>query len=111
MFGPEFVSRVDAVEPSLGFLKMKFFVGRNCPAYAEDCMKLTGFCSSSAPPVALTENDHAAIYFSSGTTGFPKAILHNHRALVAACQVEQNHQRCTGLARSFRAVRPFFCAA
>ena len=54
-------------------------------------MKLTGFCSSSAPPGALTEEDHAAIYFSSGTTGFPKAILHNHRALVAACQVEQNH--------------------
>ena len=91
VFGPEFVSRVDAIVPKLSFLKMMFFVGRNCPAYAEDCMKLTGFCSSSAPPVALTEDDHAAIYFSSGTTGFTKAILHNHRALTAACQVEQNH--------------------
>ena len=91
VFGPEFVSRIDAIESKLGFLKMMFFVGRNCPAYAEDCMKLTNFCSSSAPPVALTEEDHAAIYFSSGTTGFPKAILHNHRALAASCQVEQNH--------------------
>ena len=54
-------------------------------------MKLTGFCSSSAPPVALTEDDHAAIYFSSGTTGFPKAILHDHRSLNCACMVEQNH--------------------
>ena len=91
VFGPEFVSRIDAIQPKLGFLKMQFFVGRNCPAYAEDCMKLTNFCSSSAPPVALTEEDHAAIYFSSGTTGFPKAILHNHRALTASCMVEQNH--------------------
>ena len=91
VFGPEFVTRMDAIVPNLGFLKMMFFVGRNCPEYAEDCMKLTNFCSSSAPPVALTEDDHAAIYFSSGTTGFPKAILHNHRALTAACQVEQNH--------------------
>ena len=91
VFGPEFISRMDAIENDVDFLKMMFFVGKNAPAYAEDCMKLTGFCSSSAPPVALTEDDHAAIYFSSGTTGFPKAILHNHRSLNCACMVEQNH--------------------
>ena len=50
-----------------------------------------GFCSSSAPPVALQETDYAAIYFSSGTTGFPKAILHDHRALRSSCETEQNH--------------------
>ena len=91
VFGPEFISRMDAIEKELGFLKMKFFVGRNAPAYAEECIRLTNFCSSSAPPVALTEDDHAAIYFSSGTTGFPKAILHDHRSLNCACMVEQNH--------------------
>ncbi len=95
VFGPEFVSRVDAIQPELDFLKMLFFVGRNGPAYTEDCMQLTGFCSSSAPPVALTEDDHAAIYFSSGTTGFPKAILHDHRSLNCACMVEQNHHSQT----------------
>ena len=91
VFGPEFVSRMDAISGDLDFLKMMFYVGKNGPAYTEDCMALTGFCSSSAPPVALTEEDHAAIYFSSGTTGFPKAILHDHRALNCACMVEQNH--------------------
>lgn len=50
-----------------------------------------GFCSSSVPPVALDENDDAAIYFSSGTTGFPKAILHRHKALVCSCITEQHH--------------------
>ena len=88
VFGPEFVSRMDAIAAKLDFLKMMFFVGRNCPEYTEDCMRLVSFCSSSAPPVALTEDDYAAIYFSSGTTGFPKAILHNHRALNCACMVE-----------------------
>ena len=91
VFGPEFTERIDAIEPELGFLKMMFFVGRVCPTYAEDCMRLVNFCSSNPPPVALTEEDHAAIYFSSGTTGFPKAILHDHRALNCACMVEQNH--------------------
>ena len=50
-----------------------------------------GFCSSSVPPIALDEDDDAAIYFSSGTTGFPKAILHRHRALVCSCVTEQHH--------------------
>ena len=91
VFGPEFVSRLDDISTKLSFLRLKFFVGKDAPEYAEDCMRLMSFCSSSVPPVALTEEDYAAIYFSSGTTGFPKAILHNHRALVCACQVEQNH--------------------
>ena len=90
IFGPEFVSRMDAIADEIPAVKM-FYVGKNGPAYTEDCMTLMGYCSSSAPPVALEETDYAAIYFSSGTTGFPKAILHNHRALLCSCQVEQNH--------------------
>ena len=91
VFGPEFISRMDAIYQQIPTVKMLFFVGDNGPAYAEDCLALMGFCSSSAPPVALTEEDDAVIYFSSGTTGFPKAILHNHLSLVHACLVEQNH--------------------
>ena len=91
VFGPEFVSRMDAIAENVSFLQMMFFVGKNGPDYTEDCLRLMDFCSSKAPPVLLTEDDHAAIYFSSGTTGFPKAILHDHRSLVCACMVEQNH--------------------
>ena len=91
MFGPEFVGRLDPIADQLTQVKQMFFVGRNKPAYAEDCCKLMGYCSSSAPPVALEETDYAAIYFSSGTTGFPKAILHNHCALINSCRTEQKH--------------------
>ncbi|MDR1570261.1 MAG: acyl--CoA ligase [Oscillospiraceae bacterium] len=43
------------------------------------------------PPVELSDDQDAAIYFSSGTTGFPKAILHSHASLVSACVTEQAH--------------------
>lgn len=91
IFGPEFVSRMDPIEKELTGLRFMFYVGKNGPVYTEDCMRLTTFCSSNPPPVALSETDYAAIYFSSGTTGFPKAILHNHRALAYSCEVEQAH--------------------
>lgn len=91
VFGPEFTERVQAVLPQLSRVKYFFYVGKNPPDFAEDCFHRMGFCANTVPPVSLTEDDLAAIYFSSGTTGFPKAILHNHRALYHACLVEQNH--------------------
>lgn len=91
VFGPEFTERVQAVLPQLPRVKYFFYVGKNPPDFAEDCFHRMGFCANTVPPVSLTEDDLAAIYFSSGTTGFPKAILHNHRALYHACLVEQNH--------------------
>ena len=95
IFGPEFVSRMDVIADEIPAVKTVFYVGKDGPAYTEDGIRLMGFCSSSAPPVALEDTDDAAVYFSSGTTGFPKAILHNHRALVHACKVEQNHHSQT----------------
>ena len=95
IFGPEFISRINAISEELSFLRFMFFVGKNGPDYSEDCMRLMTFCSSNPPPVELKDSDYAAIYFSSGTTGFPKAILHNHRALAYACEVEQAHHHQT----------------
>ena len=91
VFGPEFVSRMDPIADKIPGVHTLFYVGHDGPAYTEDCLNLMSFCSSSAPPVAMTAEDDAVIYFSSGTTGFPKAILHNHQSLVHACLVEQNH--------------------
>ena len=91
VFGPEFVSRMEPIYKELDKVNTFFYVGKDIPCYAEDCMTLCGYCSSNPPPVALNEKDDAAIYFSSGTTGFPKAILHNHESLVCACITEQKH--------------------
>lgn len=92
VFGPEFISRMDVIQNELADVKTMFFVGHeNVPEYAEDCLRLMTFCSSTQPPIFLDENDIAAIYFSSGTTGFPKAILHRHSGLVNSCITEQAH--------------------
>ena len=90
-FGPEFIGRVEKICDELNRVKYLYFVGDNCPTFAENYLHLATNFSSISPEIALTEDDYAAIYFSSGTTGFPKAILHKHRSLIHSCRVEQNH--------------------
>ena len=91
VFGPEFIGRVEEVLPQLPRVKNVFYVGEDCPYFADSYDKLIRYCSSLAPGILLTEDDLGAIYFSSGTTGFPKAILHAHRSLTHAAIVEQKH--------------------
>ncbi len=91
VFGPEFIGRVEEIAEKISKNRLLFFVGDNCPSFAEDYSALTANCSSTAPGIPIKDTDNAAIYFSSGTTGFPKAILHNHESLMHAAKVEQNH--------------------
>lgn len=91
VFGPEFIGRVEEIADRISKNRLLFYVGDSCPSFAEDYSSLTANCSSQTPQIPLKDSDNAAIYFSSGTTGFPKAILHNHESLVHACKVEQNH--------------------
>jgi len=91
VFGPEFIGRVEEVLPSVRKVKNCFYVGDDCPYFADSYDKLITYCSSQPPSILLTDDDFGAIYFSSGTTGFPKAILHKHRSLMHAAKVEQAH--------------------
>jgi len=90
-FGPEFIGRIESIEEEMSKGRLLIYVGDGCPTFAESYRELVADCSSSAPLVRLDEEDDAAIYFSSGTTGFPKAILHNHESLMQAAQMEQKH--------------------
>ena len=87
-FGPEFIGRVEEIIDQIPRVKLLFYVGDNCPTFAENFLHLVSNQPSSAPDVKLTDEDDAAIYFSSGTTGFPKAILHNHESLMHAAKTE-----------------------
>ena len=91
VFGPEFIGRVEEIADEISKKRLLFFVGQNCPSFAEDYNTLTANCSSAFEKIPLTDDDYAAIYFSSGTTGFPKAILHKHMSLMHSCKVEQAH--------------------
>ena len=90
-FGPEFIGRIEAIEDDLSKGRLLIYVGDTCPTFAESYRELVADCSSQPPLIRLEEEDDAAIYFSSGTTGFPKAILHNHESLTQAAQMEQKH--------------------
>jgi len=91
VFGPEFIDRIQAIKDEIPAVRSLLFVGGSVPDFAESYVQLTEPCPCHEPGVPLTDGDDAAIYFSSGTTGFPKAILHKHRSLTFSCEVEQNH--------------------
>lgn len=91
VFGPEFIGRVEEIADEISKGRLLYFVGDGCPGFAEDYNAHTANCSSQSPKIDINDDDEAAIYFSSGTTGFPKAILHNHESLMHAAKAEQNH--------------------
>ncbi|NLJ71438.1 MAG: AMP-binding protein [Syntrophomonadaceae bacterium] len=91
IFGPEFIGRVENIYNQIPQVKTLLFAGEDRPSFAENYDRLTANCSSEDPQVQISDEDDAAIYFSSGTTGFPKAILHTHASLISACYTENAH--------------------
>ncbi len=91
LFGPEFIGRIESIVEKLSKNRLLIFVGETCPTFAESYRELVADCSSAKPDIEIKDEDDAAIYFSSGTTGFPKAILHKHLSLMTAATVEQHH--------------------
>ena len=89
--GPEFTGRIEQIIDRIPRIRFSVYVGDDCPSFDVSYKTMVGYCSSKAPAISLSEEDDAAIYFSSGTTGFPKAIILRHRALMHSCKVEQNH--------------------
>jgi len=90
VFGPEFIGRIEEIADELKCHLIYCGTGIT-PSFADNYAELTADCSSIDPRVYLTDDDEAAIYFSSGTTGFPKAILHRHRSLMHAVLTENKH--------------------
>ncbi len=107
VFGPEFIGRIEAIADRLSKGRLLLYVGDNCPRFAESYRELVADCSSVAPDVTITDDDYGAIYFSSGTTGFPKAILHKHLSLTQAAEMEQKHHS-TGREDTFLCIPPLY---
>lgn len=91
VFGPEFIGRVEQIMGRIPKVKMVAYVGDDCPSFAESYSELVSRASAENPGIKMLTDDNAAIYFSSGTTGFPKAIVLQHHCLVHSCKVEQAH--------------------
>ena len=107
VFGPEFTGRVEQIADQMPRVRTRLYVGEDCPVFAESYGHLVGFCVATAPNVRMLPEDEAAIYFSSGTTGFPKAIVLQHRCLLHSCAVEQAHHGQTR-ADTFLCIPPLY---
>jgi long-chain acyl-CoA synthetase len=91
VFGPEFIDRLESIKNDIPRVKYKFFIGENCPSFAERYEDITKNMPTTAPDIEIKDEEDAAIYFSSGTTGFPKAILHTHGSLLSSAITENKH--------------------
>ena len=108
IFGPEFIGRIETHAERLSRGRLLIYVGDGCPSFAESYHLLVADCSSSKPEVpTITDEDLGAIYFSSGTTGFPKAILHKHQSLTQAAEMEQKHH-LTSREDTFLCIPPLY---
>ncbi len=91
VFGSEFTGRIETICDRIPDVQLLLYVGEDCPVFAESYDQYIEYCSTSAPRIEISDDDYGAIYFSSGTTGFPKAILHKHRSLTHSAICEQKH--------------------
>lgn len=107
VFGPEFIGRIETYAERLARGRLLLYVGDNCPSFAESYRELVADCSSKSPHLPITDDDFGAIYFSSGTTGFPKAILHKHQSLSQAAEMEARHHG-TGRDDVFLCIPPLY---
>ncbi len=94
IYGPEFIERINQVKAALNkTVSLYLFAGPEDqrPPDALSYQAEINNHPADDPKIELQITDEAGLYFTSGTTGAPKATLLTHRNLEAACIIENNH--------------------
>jgi acyl-CoA synthetase (AMP-forming)/AMP-acid ligase II len=77
----DFVDRIEPIRKEMPTIKKYIFVGDKLPKGMEAYDEVIAKASPAAPKIVLSGEDEAGLYFTSGTTGDPKATLLCHRNL------------------------------
>lgn len=87
----QFAERIDALSPKLSTVKNYICIGE---FKKMECFEdIIGNASPIRPAIELKDDDECALYFTSGTTGAPKPVLHLHKNMmfVAINEVASEH--------------------
>ena len=93
IFDQKCAKQVKMSIPKLPRLHSYIFVGpeKLCPPFAAHFKIAFDESAKNEPNHLLTPQDDVAIYFSSGTTGIPKAVVYTNATLEASCILEQHN--------------------
>ncbi|HHZ13365.1 MAG: class I adenylate-forming enzyme family protein [Caldicoprobacterales bacterium] len=91
IFGPEFEERVKDIVDEIHGLQHAFFLGDKQLPGIPNFFDIIKDAPVDSPNIDITDDEDAALYFTSGTTGIPKPILLTHSNLVSACITESHH--------------------
>jgi long-chain acyl-CoA synthetase len=103
----DFVQRVEEIRGQMPTIKKYIYVGENMPAGMEAYEDVLAGASPAHPNIELTGEDEAGLYFTSGTTGDPKATLLCHRSLEHVA-VNENYSHRETRQDCFLLIQPLY---
>ncbi|MDR0649681.1 MAG: AMP-binding protein [Synergistaceae bacterium] len=91
-FGPEFTGMIRDIHGDIPSLATRVLVGPDTgdADFALNYSRIGSFPCDD-PGIDIAPEDAAAIYFTSGTMGKPKAILQTHESILSVCRTERKH--------------------
>ena len=107
MLDQDFAERVEEIRPEMPTIKHYIFVGENLPQGMEAYDDVLAKSSPLPPSIELTGEDEAGLYFTSGTTGDPKATCLCHRSLEHTA-VNENYSHRETRKDCFLLIQPLY---